>query len=555
VKNPDRRKRLLFPTSIALLACVAVSLFISWTGPVAINFFGRGIIVTGIWVPCIFVAAVWLTAVIKPGLVTNRVTVSVFAAVLASMIIYGEVTLSPLPGLTSGSSRSTFVPGRFRDFNVLLISLDTLRADHLGIYGCEFDTSPAIDSFAASATTFTGAQSAAPATLISHSTMFTGLHPGAHRGQFGTRTALPGSAVTLAETLRDAGYSTAGFCDGAQLSAVFGTAQGFETYNDAGGGIKDIWPRARDWLAAHEDDRFFLFLHCYDIHLPYEPPPPFDTMFYPDYNGPLPRTIPAAVIDRISKGRLKITGDDLRHIVSVYDGGIRYTDSYMGEVLRYLDHQELDDRTIVIVTSDHGEELGEHGAVGVHAHTLFNELLEVPLIIRLPGVSPGRVGDRVGLVDLPPTLFDLLEIPYDPESYQGASFARTFGEDHEAGGRRAIFAEKEHLVFEKYGRLKSITAGDWKYISFTSDPLVREAARILGSVVWPIEGKKLFNLKTDPMEQHNLIGEHIQLGRSLEETIILTMQSNKEFALPVDKTPLRIDPEQYKRLKKLGYFE
>ncbi|MBC8188634.1 MAG: sulfatase-like hydrolase/transferase, partial [Proteobacteria bacterium] len=217
---------------------------------------------------------------------------------------------------------------------IILISLDTLRADHLGVYDYSRDTSPRIDEFARRAFVFERALASAPNTPPSQMSMMTSRYPGQH-GFTGDGDTMAPSLETLAERLRKAGLKTAGFVDGGYLSSEFGFDRGFEIYDDEGGGLEEILPRALAWLDANGDDPFFLFLHSYDIHAPYLSPPPYDGMFHDEpYAGDL---IPTAErMDEIFFAQQTVEPEDMQHLVDSYDEGIRYADAQIGRLLDHL---------------------------------------------------------------------------------------------------------------------------------------------------------------------------------------------------------------------------
>lgn len=294
--------------------------------------------------------------------------------------------------------------------HVILISLDTLRADHLGLYGYGRDTSPRLDAFAEQAVVFDTALAPAASTLPSQTSLMTSLYPPQH-GSTAGRVAREARFPTLAELLRAAGFQTAGFVDGGFLDRAYGLGRGFETYDDAGGGFARLIPAAQAWIQSHRDRSFFLFLHSYDIHAPYAPPEPFRSYFDdPSYRG---RFVPSvAALEAASRGRLQLSPAERRRAVDRYDAGIRYADARLGDFLDFLeDPLGILDETLVLVTSDHGEELGEHGSY-LHWRVYYQPNLRVPLLLRLPGGrGSARIAEPVQTVDILPTLLELLDLP------------------------------------------------------------------------------------------------------------------------------------------------
>jgi arylsulfatase A-like enzyme len=324
--------------------------------------------------------------------------------------------------------------------NLLVISIDSCRADHLKCYGHDRDTSPHLDQLAQEGVLFENATAVASWTRPSHMSMFTSLYPSVHGVQ--TFTSQLGEGVpTLAQCLAESGYATAAFVTGPVLNHYFGFNRGFQLYDDYtvdrtfknagsmkrmmkdGTGILDdavtspvITDLASKWLKKHSRKNFFLFLHYFDCHSDYIPPPPFDKKFDPDYKG---QENGRDIIRRDPDKLKSISATDLAHMMALYDGEIAFTDEHVGKVLQLLQDLRLSEKTLVIVLSDHGEAFLEHGKLG-HGNSLYEELLRVPLIMRLPGVIPAgkRVAGNVSHVDLMPTALGLLHLP-GPSQIQG----------------------------------------------------------------------------------------------------------------------------------------
>lgn len=326
--------------------------------------------------------------------------------------------------------------------NVVLISIDTLRPDHLGCYGYRRNTSPEIDAIADSGALFEQHITSAPWTLPAHTAMFTSVPDSVHGVTSPIGKRLAEEFETLPESFQEAGYSTAGFFAGPYLHPAFGLGQGFDQYIDCVNTVPDEaldennqWSMADPVLrASHhgitndkvydqwktyfeeaganaagpDDEPFFAFVHLWDVHFDFEPPPPFDTMFDPDYTGPFTGrdffTDPA-----INAG---IPERDKQHIISLYDGEIRWTDGFIGKIRRDLESKGLWENTVVVITSDHGTELFDHGAKG-HRTTLYDELIHIPLIVHFPRSVVGgmRYPNQTQMIDLGPTLRDLVGLP------------------------------------------------------------------------------------------------------------------------------------------------
>ncbi len=327
--------------------------------------------------------------------------------------------------------------------NVLVFLIDTLRADHLSCYGYPRNTSPNLDAFAREGVLFEEVLAQAPQTAPSHASLFTSTYPAAHGIWNDVKTEsgelvhprLAEPAVTLAEALRDAGWTTAAIADGGWLIEDRGLMQGFEHFETKNRGVVDRVGRGIEWLEEHadRDQPFFLFLHTYEVHTPYLPPAGYEERFAEGYQGPMREVLQRArdyagseevenpltdVQQKIVNPALK-TADaaDTAFVKALYDAELSLVDEQFALLMGWLRvHGHLED-TIVIVTSDHGEEFNEHGDFG-HKQ-VYEECLRVPLMVRLPGGPRGlRRADPAQLVDLMPTLLSELQVPA-PESVVG----------------------------------------------------------------------------------------------------------------------------------------
>lgn len=311
--------------------------------------------------------------------------------------------------------------------NVILISLDTLRADRVGVYGAYRPTTPSIDALASRSVVFTNAWSVWPETCGSHMSLFTSRYPSEH-GVTNILTTPAASVELLAERLRREGYLTRAFTEDGNVWAHAGFARGFSAYTERRsadrvyrGEIVETFGDATRWLETHAERTFFLFVHTYEVHTPYEPPAEYGTLF---------ADIPA----RESGYR------DVARNALLYDREARFADVQVGQFIATIKRLGLADRTIVILLSDHGEEFGEHGFAG-HMHSLYREVLHVPLIIWAPGLlAPARIDAPANLIDIPPTVLDLLELPAD-EGHHGVSLAAAARGIGSVPDNRPIFGE------------------------------------------------------------------------------------------------------------------
>jgi len=313
--------------------------------------------------------------------------------------------------------------------NVVVIAIDTLRADALSSQGGRPGVSPRFDAFADSAARFGAAFAHAPWTLPSFSSLFTSLPPQAHGAGGNVHEgwrALDAAHTTIAEHFRDAGWSTHAIVNVDFLTDAFGTTQGFDDVdarisNDnhevrRAGVTTDA---ALGWIDAAGAQPFFLLVHYFDPHAEYDPPPAWRARFAAeqDRESSAFRFGAREHVVNHRNGRMPLDASTLSRARALYDGEVAYTDDEVGRLLDGLAARGLDARTIVVITSDHGEEFGEHGS-WEHGHTHFDELLHVPLAIRAPGLAPRSVSEPVGLVDVAPTLCSLAGLT-PPASFRG----------------------------------------------------------------------------------------------------------------------------------------
>ena len=322
--------------------------------------------------------------------------------------------------------------------NLVLISIDSLRADHVRAYGYHRDTSPTLDRLASEGTLFENVVAESSWTLPTHMTMLTGLPAQTHGVEYFSGSQLADSYTTLTEKLARQGYRTFGVFSGPYLHPVFGFARGFDSYESAMGptvyddesfdpnvpgsdaGVKEtnfmshrnitshlVTEKAIELVGASGDDPFFLFLHYFDVHFDYVPPEELWRRFDPDYQG----SMTGEEFQENDEINAHMNPRDLEHLIALYDAEILYTDQQIGYLIDALDRNGLSEKTLVVVTADHGVEFFEHGDKG-HYRTLFDEVLKVPLIVRLPGrVRAGaRVAAQVRHLDILPTLLSFAGI-------------------------------------------------------------------------------------------------------------------------------------------------
>jgi arylsulfatase A-like enzyme len=404
-----------------------------------------------------------------------------------------------------------------------LISIDTCRADYIGCYNPDRKITPNIDGLAQQATLFENARTTVPITLPAHCSMLTGLIPPTHgvRAQPGFK--LPPSRLTLASVLQAGRYSTGAIVSSFTLNDAMGLKNGFDTYDDVfrepvGGRTderagEEVSDAAIEWLATHKDDeKFFLFVHYYDPHLPYEAPSRFARRFGPDSHDQ-------------------------------YAAEIAYTDYCIGRVFDELKRLGLYDDSLIIVTADHGEMLGEHGEAG-HQYFVYESAIRVPLLIKLPGQrKSNRVVELAGLIDIVPTVYSLVGVQGAPPVDGIDLTPRLLGKvPSSASSQRRLYAES--IVPYFYGANPLFTQADlkWKYIASTRP--------------------ELYDLLSDPGETTNLLEAgggidpqqrtaHVGQARLMEDQIKKILAKTHG----VDLSESRVAPsdETIRRLASLGY--
>jgi arylsulfatase A-like enzyme len=395
----------------------------------------------------------------------------------------GLLVLSVATSIACGPSTETTRP------NVILISADTLRADHVGANGYPRATTPTIDALAASGVNFTRAYSHAPNTAPSHTSILTSLYPSVHgvlqHGQIPNE-----KLVALPEALREAGYQTGAFTqlNGDTFRPGFDTWHFMESGVARGKGLGELTMVA-DWIGERTAP-WFLFLHSYDVHLPYAPEPEYVDMWAADYEGPMSPRIDRGLVDRINgespDGRVfEATERDLQYILDMYDAELRRLDDIYARFFARLREMGAWDDTIVVFLSDHGEEFGEHGKWGRHTYSIHEELLRVPLVITGPGVPVGRSIDAaVRLVDVAPTIMELVGVD-QPQYFMGESLVPIWTGDERTPRQvvveRGVVDIRQALIHDgfKYmddGRLFDLRADKWGTVDVSADhPEIVEA--------------------------------------------------------------------------------
>jgi arylsulfatase A-like enzyme len=334
----------------------------------------------------------------------------------------------------------------------------------------------------------------------------------------------------MAEILKRNGYKTISYNGGAQLVAKFGFGQGFDLYDsfsDREDVSHDTFMKevrlATGWIEKNPNEKFFFFLHTYETHHPYTPLKEDLDLLEKDYSGPLPANIPSELLRKINAGEVEIDLADQNHIISTYNAEIYSMDRAFGVLVDFLKKQNLYDNTLIIFTSDHGEEFEEHGMMGWHSHTLYDELLRVPLIIKFPNSEYAftLIDEQTRNIDILPTMLDILNIPPLPQ-FEGESLLEWFSKT----------PRKQLLAISQL------------------DADIQALPSSLRSDAYKLYNQELYDLKSDPLEHNDIARKNKKLFKSLQDELNSLLGDDQPF---IEADAVELDKETVKRLRSLGY--
>jgi arylsulfatase A-like enzyme len=446
---------------------------------------------------------------------------------------------------------------RQRRPDVLIVSIDTLRADHLGCYGYKLPTSPNLDEFAIRAVRFIQARSPSPWTLPSHATMMTGLYPSTHGARFYSHfrwlhhanpifSKLGGQYLTLAEILRDAGYETKGFTSTTWLNEVFGVMQGFDTleFRLADLSATQAVDHALDWLSYKSKKPKLIFLHIFDVHN-YFSPKSYETRFVKsNYKGKLSTNIRSLIANNYEY----LSDADLSYARGKYDAAISYVDAELGRLFSELQKSGHFDNTLIVITADHGEEFWEHGGTG-HGFTLYEEQIRIPLFVKPPSIFPVRHRApevSASLVDLVPTVVDYVGLSNSVNKFEGISL-RPYIETDAQIPKREVFAEDTYF-FNSY----AVISGHEKYIHNRIPPAgLFNPGLFVANVrsFYKFREPEFYRLDIDPSEKKNLARDMNGSHRYLLDSLLA------HVSRMVSTKPIKISKKAIKELRSLGYIK
>ncbi|MCH7720679.1 MAG: sulfatase [Planctomycetes bacterium] len=421
--------------------------------------------------------------------------------------------------------------------NIVLITIDTLRADHLGCYGYFRDTSPTIDALATESILFERCIVPMATTLPTHASIFTGTYPLEHgilaNYKHGGFQFVPSPKLaSLAQFAGSVGYQTAAFVSATPVKGGTGIEAGFDTFDEplrpernAGQTTEAVL----GWLKEREQGPFLLWVHYFDPHNAYAPPPPYDTRYSTDEQLEAYLTR-ARFADRSRRpgGANVIT----RSAINGYDGEIRYTDDQLAKLFGTLKAQGLWDNSVVVLIGDHGEGLGQHNVPG-HG-LLWDEQLHVPLMIRVPGAAPQRIAHPMSAVDVLPTLLGLIDLPNSDSFLEQMSGVDALAGDDNPRYILSRLSDRQ-LRFD-VAMTYAITGGGWKYVHATGGE------------------ELLFDLSSDPHELRDVAADHPDVVREfcarLQDQV--TRQLSRSAVLGSGAV-VPLEPARRRELEKLGY--
>ena len=481
---------------------------------------------------------------------------------IISMTLFVSAILLAAADAVSGGgvvARIASALGAYGRPNVLIITVDTLRADRLSQYGYGKKTSPALDQFAAQATRFDNAYSTASWTVPATATILSGLHPLRH-GALNKGAALNPKIDTLAERLKRRGYDTAGFSANLHVSIKADFNQGFDVFYDYDGhdaltypDISETAAQIISWVKRRDTGNpFFIYFQPMNCHGPYKVPKQHDSALlsrppsrkFAYYKPPMNDILFRGELDK----RERVTPPYLKSLNEQYDTAVRYTTDQIETIFETLKEQGQWDNTLVILTADHGEELFDHGGFS-HGYTLFNEVVHVPLLIKLPGqTAASHSKATASLMDLVPTVLDTVTAKNEFNG-DGNSLLPLLADVNPDSGTygprdKAPFKDRSLLLafgWEKRGVMDAVVGKIYKYISVKRDYTGRKNAKLL------------FNLKNDPSETRNLVGQKPSVRKKMKALLDERKRVYSENSL--GKSGSVLDEMNVDALKALGYIQ
>lgn len=511
----------------------------------------------------------------------SLVATLVVAAAAVAALRFGQAPPPSSDGVAPRSDlpvSSEHLPASTRQphLNLLLLTVDTLRADHLGFYGYGRDTSPFLDSLASEGAVFDWAFTEKPRTSPSFASIMTSTYPRRH-GIHNTYEVLAREHLTLAEILREAGYVTAAVVTNANLYPVYGFDQGFDRYFYGEHVAEEQTALALKWLKEGASEPFFLWVHYVDPHRPYLPPSPYDRRYLGGARAAPQSTLQessALAIQDHAPNRdpyepgtrvdwqIVTAGTSFDGYIARYDGEIRYTDDQIRRLVESIAPGRLN-RTLLVFTADHGESFGEQGVFG-HGPTAHDSNSRIPLVFRLPGEVPAaqRISAVAGGVDIAPTILELLGIAI-PAQVQGRSRAGWIMAESQ-GDSESLAIIEAGIGFHIYrGVQQALRTRDWKYVMRSTSWIheIRDPFDIFWFWNAMLEGglarDEFYDLRGDPEEKTNALEAQPDRARQLREQLVAALIRQGPPGRQADSIDWRelkeLSPETERALRSLGY--
>ncbi len=422
--------------------------------------------------------------------------------------------------------------------NIIFITIDTLRADHMGTYGYKYETTPNIDRFSKDAVVFEYATTPMPKTSAAFASIMTGLHPFVHKTR-PIRSVLRKKWQTIAESLKISNYNTHAIVDNSNLSPKFHFNKGFDSFTCVWDKINDqlestdyITTEMIKFLNQNRKEPFFLWAHYIEPHAPYLPPEQFIKNSYPKGRN-IKKIVKKIIIGTsVEKKKIKTTHPFEGHYLSLYDASIRYNDNEIGKIIDLFYKKKLNKNTILIIASDHGEELGEHNLFFDHGYLTFPSSIRVPLIIYLPGKEGYREKKPVSLMDIFPTILNYVKVK----------------QPYEIQGKNLFSEHSKNREFYIYGSQSlSVLLSNGNIYTEIREPFSKKLN---------VPRKYFYNIFSEALEKENLWTRNKVLAKSMKRRYEKYHVFNPypPHHKKKEKKP-KLSKKELKKLKTLGYIE
>lgn len=423
------------------------------------------------------------------------------------------------------------------NYNLVLISIDTLRADHLSCYGYPRKTSPTIDALAGEGVLFTNMMAQRSSTWPSLTSIMTSLYPVKHGVRL-NGMKLSYQKTSLAQVLKNKGYTCAAF-----LTNVYrATWEGFDYKRK--GYDRENTVQAIDWLRSNHHKKLFLWVHYLSPHSPYRPPMPYKDRFDPDYKGNINGS--TEQLNEITNKKITLSKEDLNHIISLYDGEIAFVDDQISGLINAVRELNIKDKTLIVILADHGEDLYQRNFYFYHSASIHESSLRIPLIFSMPAVVPTglKINKLAESIDIAPTILKILGIS-PPKSFQGTSLT-------------PLFRNKDIFLGDAYSELKdqilSVRTREYRYIY---NPANYHPIICIGGAEYislAIGQEELYDIESDPLESRNIAKIKPKIAQILRNKILDWQKQHSWYLDELKNKDDMIEDDLKEYLKSLGYI-